>query len=1035
MPVSLPFSFEDPRWLWLAALAVPLAVLGLRWFVAMTALRRWSAVLARALLFGLLAALLAGASSVREVDRLAVIAVVDVSGSVQRFAGIGGPNANGPADPADFARGWLSAAIENRGPDDLLGVVAFDGRSIAVATPSAADVLDRSVAAPGFEGSDLAAALRYASALIPPDAAGRLVVFSDGNATGGDALAAGREIARAGRSAGNAGAGGAVSVDVVPLEYRVENEVVVEQVDAPPRAAGESVVLVRVVLRSTGPATGTLRVFREGEPVDADPDAPGTGRRVTLTAGRQVELVEARLGPERLHRFEAVFEPDAPQDTEAGPGRPFDTVLANNTGRAFTVTPGKGAVLLVDGVSEAAPGSVGLTLARALERSGIDVTAVGTAGVPGGLLELQSYDLVILQNVPAEAIPDPAQEQLVAYVRDLGGGLLMLGGPESFGAGGWRGSIVEPILPVELDIPEKLIVPEAAIVFVLDNSGSMRRTVLGSARSQQEIANESAARAIATLDPRDLVGVIAFNSSPSVIEPLGPNNNPDRTASRVRAIPSGGGTSIGPALRIARDQLREADAKLKHVIVLTDGMSSDAESLPQLAEAMRNEDGIFITTIAVGDQADTTTLRQMADIGQGSFFNVVNPNVLPRVFLKAVRVVRSPLVREVPFDVVMLPTGSPLVAGISQPPRLEGLVLTQARPEPSITYAMATPEAEPVLAHWAVELGQVGAFTSDAHRWAERWLDWSGYSTFWTQVARGLSRTASGEGGELRTELTPEGLRIRYAAYSESGEPVDLLTIPATIYTPEGESREIVLTQVGPGEYRATAEANSSGNYIVVARPRLGTTPLRPVVGGATVATGVEYQRLESNRPLLERLAAETGGRVLDPASPGTADLFDRAGIQPREASSPLWPVLLAWTVLVFLLDVGTRRVAWDRLVGEQFGDRAWRAAAREAAGKAAEATGRLRSAQTKVQKTTRTADTAKPDTPPTKRPPSPARPRPEPAASRPASSGPASTTSAPAAPTAPKPKSPESASSEGAAGLLAARRRAAREQREQNDE
>ncbi len=1016
--MSLPFSFEDPRWLWLAAIAVPLAVLGLRWFVAMTALRRWSAVVARAVLFGLLAALLAGASSVREVDRLAVVAVVDVSGSVQRFAGIGDGTGSGRADPAAFARGWLSAAIEERGPDDLLGVVAFDGRSIAVATPSAADVLDRSVAAPGFEGSDLAAALRYASALVPPDAAGRLIVFSDGNATGGDALAAGREIARAGRTTGGPGAGGGVSVDVVPLEYRVENEVVVEQVDAPPRAAGESVVLVRVVLRSTGPATGTLRVFREGEPVDADPDSPGTGRRVTLSAGRQVELIEARLGPERLHRFEAVFEPDAPE----GQARPVDTVLANNTGRAFTVTPGKGAVLLVDGVSEAAPGSVGLTLARSLEQSGIDVTTVGTAGVPGGLLELQSYDLVILQNVPAEAIPDAAQEQLVAYVRDLGGGLLMLGGPDAFGAGGWRGSIVEPILPVELDIPEKLIVPEAAIVFVLDNSGSMNRTVLGSARSQQDIANESAARAVATLDPRDLVGVIAFNSSPAVIEPLGPNDNPDRTAAKVRAIASGGGTSIGPAVRIARDQLREADAKLKHVIVLTDGMSDDAEALPQLAQAMRTEDGIFVTTIAVGDQADANTLREMARVGEGSFFNVVNPNVLPRVFLKAVRVVRSPLVREVPFDVVMLPTGSPLVAGIAQPPRLEGLVLTQARPEPSITYAMATPEAEPVLAHWAVELGQVGAFTSDAHRWAERWLDWPGYSTFWAQVARGLSRTSAGEGGELRTELTPEGLRVRYAAYSESGEPIDLLTIPATVYTPEGESREIVLTQVGPGEYRATAEAGASGNYIVVARPRLGTTPLRPVVGGATVATGVEYQRLESNRELLERLAAETGGRVLDPTSPETANLFDRAGIQPREASSPLWPVLLAWTVLVFLLDVGTRRVAWDRLVGEQFGDKAWRAAARDAAGKAAEATGRLRSAQTRVQKTTRTTDTAKPAAPAPPRPATADRPRPAP-----------TPTPTPAKPAPPKPKAPERESSEGAAGLLAAKRRAAREQREQN--
>ncbi|MEM1183528.1 MAG: VWA domain-containing protein [Planctomycetota bacterium] len=995
-------SFEDPRWLWLLGLAIPVAAFGLRWFIAMSSLRRWSAVVSRALLSGLIIALLAGASSVREVDRLAVVAVVDVSGSVDRF---------GEVDAAAEAREWLEAASDGRGPDDLLGVVTFDGRAVTVATPTTANVLERSLSPSGLEGSDLSGALRYAAGLIPPDAGGRLVVFSDGNATGGDPLAASRALAQGTRSARIDGAGG-LAVDVVPIEYRVENEVIVEQVDAPPQAAAESTVVVRVVLRSTGPATGTLRLFRKGQPVDATPDEPGTGRRITLDAGRRVEQIIVKLDDDGVHRFDAVFEPDPSSD-----GSPVDRVRANNTGASLTVTPGRGTVLLVDGVSQGDPGGRGRVLARALGRQGIDVEVVGTAGVPRSVLELQVYDLVILQDVPAEDVPDATQAQLVSYVEDVGGGLLMLGGPQSFGAGGWKGSTLEPILPVNLDVPEELIVPEAAIVFVLDNSGSMARGVSGSARTQQEIANEAAARAIMTLDPQDMIGVMSFNSTAQVVHELDRNTLPGRTAQKVRAIASGGGTSIGPALRIARDQLRVVDAKLKHVIVLTDGRSSDPESLPDLCAEMRQQHGIYTTTIGVGDGADTETLDLMARQGGGAFYNVINPNVLPRVFLKAVRVVRSPMIREVPFDVVPLPTGSPLTVGVGSMPRLEGLVLTQARDEPTITYALATPDAEPVLAHWPVELGQVGAFTSDAHRWARRWLNWDGYSGFWAQVVRGLSRTNSGEGGELRTVLTPEGMRIRYSAYTDEGEPIDLLTVPATIYGPSGTEREVVLTQTGPGEYEAVEQADASGTYVVVARPQLGRTSLTPAMGGVNVSTGAEFRRLESDRGLLERIASETGGRVLSLDAPEAAALFDRAGVPPREASTPLWPILLVWTLIVFVVDVGTRRVAWDRLIGNEFGDRATR---RAAAARSADAAKQLKSAKASVAKrvgpAVRTSASAKGDgakagTVKADGPTPRARPVQQ---------------SAPETPKEqPRPKAPKRDVSEGAAGLLAAKRRA----------
>lgn len=923
----MSIGFEQPVWLLALLLAIPIAWTGLRWFVSMAPVRRWSAVVVRVGLIALVAGMLAGASAVRQVDRIAVVGVIDVSGSVRRFAE-GGVDADGlPMDPVTAARRFFEIAARTRGPDDLLGLVVFDGRALAVAAPSRAEVADRPIDVGLVEGTDIERALRYAAALLPPDAAGRLVLISDGVQTGGEAEEAARQLA----SRPGVGASGrsGLPVDVIPLAYNVTRETTIESVDAPPRAASEAAITVRVVLNSTDGGSGTLYLLREGEPLSIASEGPGPGRRLVLAPGTHVELITVRLDPGRIHRFRAVWEPDrlGPTGQAVFAG---DTNPENNAGEAFTLTPGRGAVLLLDGVGAGAPTGPGATLAGTLRDAGIDVTLAPVDGLPSNLLTMQGFDLVILQNVPAEAIPPSGHDLLAAYVRDLGGGLVMVGGPDSFGAGGWKGTSVEPLLPVRLDLPERLVQPDAAIVFVLDVSGSMRRPVAGTALSQQEIANEAAALAVRSLDTKDLVGVISFSEDYTVLVALAENTDPETTGARIRSLAPGGGTNIGPALAEAGRQLIGARASLKHIIVVSDGRSMAHELLPDQARRLHEEHAITVSTISVGDQADDRTMEAMAYRGGGAFYPVTNPSLLPRFFLKAVRVVRTPLVRETPFDPVVLPVPSPLTAGVSDPPRLGGLNLTQRRPEATITYAMGASGGEPLLAHWNVELGQVAAFTSDAHQWARPWLNsgWPGYRTLWTQIARAIARPGASQRFDLTTQVQGDELRIRLDAVADDGRPLDLLTVPATIYTPSGRTVEASLAQTAPGLYEAQVAARESGNYITVAKPRQGAQRLSPVIGGASVASGVEYRRLQSNVALLRRIADTTGGRILDLARPQEARLFDRTGLQPGFARSPLWRSLLIWTLLVLLLDVATRRVAWDRLVSREFGADLRRAAA-----------------------------------------------------------------------------------------------------------
>ncbi|MEO0716742.1 MAG: hypothetical protein AAFY58_07115, partial [Planctomycetota bacterium] len=202
------------------------------------------------------------------------------------------------------------------------------------------------------------------------------------------------------------------------------------------------------------------------------------------------------------------------------------------------------------------------------------------------------------------------------------------------------------------------------------------------------------------------------------------------------------------------------------------------------------------------------------------------------------------------------------------------------------------------------------------HEWAEPWLEGSEYyASFWPQLVRSLARSPGGRGTELRVSREGDRVVVRARIASEDGAPLDGVTADATVYGPDGAER-ISLVQTGPGEYEGVAAAADEGLYIAVVSPTRSGEPLSPAVGGTSVVATEETRQLESNRVLLERVASATGGRVLDLVGTDVGSLWDREGVMPREARLPIWPALLAWSLAVFVVDVGTRRVAWDRLLG-----------------------------------------------------------------------------------------------------------------------
>lgn len=888
--------FEEPIFFWLALVVPPLIVLSWRALWAMDRLRRSVVILLRAIVLLAIVLMLAQPRTVREHDHLTVVGLLDVSGSVRQFAQMPQPQQGiNTASNIAYLRDWFRVATSTRADDDRFGLIVFDGEAMALSPPTRAGHIDDNLDAPMVDGTNIAEALQLGAAMLPADTAGRLVLVTDGNETAGDLLRAVEELAgQAPRDHAPYG----VPIDVLPLAYSVAGDVQIVRAEAPPSARPEQVVTVRILLDSAVATSGRLSLRREGLPVDLNGAAAGDARTIDLPAGRSVQLAEVKLGATPINRFEAVFEPDDPL---------LDAVVENNRAEAFVATPSKGSVLVVDRRATLQR----QVIASMLHDADVPVQLLPPEGLPNTLLGLQSFDLVVLNDIAASEISPMQQALLRTYVHDMGGGLMMVGGEDSFGAGGWNGTPVEDVLPLELDPPLELRAASAALVLVLDRSGSMNQGVAGARASQQAVANEAAALAIESLRSDSMVGVVTFNMGARVHVPLQRNDDPGRIAERVRAIRADGGTNLRPALQLAYDMLRDVEAEKKRIVCLSDGHSVTTE-MDDLIHRMR-DDEIALTTIAVGDDADHELLAHLADLGEGEFYPVRNPRTLPRVLVDSVQVLNKPLIKEGAFAPLVLPTGSSLTIGMDRAPELGGLVITAPRDQPTVTVEMTHPEGEPLLAHWQAGLGRVAAFTSDAGGpWSASWIDWPAAATFWTQLCRMIARPPINTDAELLTDLRDDALHITYQTAPSDDPSRRFLQVDGKLYTPDLRSTNLHLSQTAPGRYEATVPALQAGNYIVALTPRQGPNRLPPMIGGVSKSTSPEFRRFRSNLALLERVVQMTGGRRLDLADPQALDIFDRTGMPRSTSALPAWKHVLWFVLAMLLLDIVARRIAWS---------------------------------------------------------------------------------------------------------------------------
>jgi len=861
------FYFGQPWWLLGCALVVPTILLARRNLTALNRMRRVSAIALRSVIIVLLIVLLARPMLTRKSQRLTLIAVIDRSLSI-------------PAQLRESSIDYLSHAVAEKAPADQLAVVDIAEAASISKLPCGDTTIRRRNTTLTGEQTRLADGVEMAMAIAPPDTASRILLVSEGNETGGDVKEAARTAAANG-----------IPIDVLPVGYRYDNEVIFKRLAAPARARSGQTVSLRFILESTTQAHGRLLLNLNDTPVDLAPDSVEVSAPVELKPGTNVKTISVPVGTRGTHRFEAVFMPDNADQ---------DRIAENNRASAMTYVAGPGHVLLID-----ADGSSSETLREALQSTDMDVRYRPVGDFPDDLAQLMDTEAVVLVDTDCSHFTFQQQEMICRYVTDLGGGLVMVGGPHSFGAGGWIGSPLADILPVDLDPPQKKQLPKGALVLIMHACEMPQGNYWG---------KKVAIAAVKTLSRLDLVGVLAYNwrGPDDWVFPLSQVGDKQAILSAIDQMQMGDMPDLGAHLQAAYDKLTACHAAQKHIIVISDG---DPESpTDQLLNQLRQAQ-ITCSCVAVfpHSQVDVQRLLRVAQATGGRPYNVTDAQQLPQIFIKEAQVVRRALILEQSFSPQITYALSEITKGLPALPNLDGYVLTG--PKGGLNQVViSSQQADPILATCQVGLGRCVAFASSADsRWASTWLQWPGFAQFWEQAIRWVAKPAQSADCEVFADVQGREVNIHVEALDAQGKFIQLASIDGQIIAPDVSTQPLELAQIGPGQYQGRFHAAASGSYVVNLRYRKfgDEASTRLTYTTVTIPFAAEFRDLADNAPLLAEVSEISGGRIL-PADPNQATLFDRTGLKFPEAHLPLiTPLMLIWLAL-FLLDVAVRRVVID---------------------------------------------------------------------------------------------------------------------------
>ncbi len=848
-------TFFTPQWLLLLVIVLP-AIWYIGWpRYAFRRRRDIASLLLRTTLVLSVVFALSGLQLVRAVDRQAVIFLVDASDSMG-------------TELLDAQVEYIREAVASKPPDDEWALLLF-GADVSIDAPfSTVNEVAPVRSAVLGDQTDLAGAIQTALSLFPADARPRIVVLSDGRET----LDSAQNKAQLAQAAG-------VEISYVLFSREAQPDVRVVDVQTPNRVLSGGEFDVAVTVQASEAADATLLLYANGALIRED--------AIRLSAGENRYTITQPAGEGGFLNFTAQV---VVQGTDA--------YAQNNRLGAFSQIIGEERILLV-----AADAADTRNLLPALQSAGFTVDQVAPRNLPQEASALATYRSIVIVNVPAAAFSTAQMERVSSYVRDLGGGLVFVGGENSYAPGGYFETALAEALPVEMRIQDEQRLPRLTIAYLVDRSGSMGASSDGVFTNLQ-VAQRAITLSIDFLQPTDRAAVITFDSNGTLVAPFQPVADRAGLQRLVNTLRPGGGTDILAGLRTASRFIVDEPSERKHLILITDG-GAGSDGLVELVERLNTDFGVTTSVIAIG-LSQPPFLADIAEAGAGNYSAAGNAAQIPAILAQETVLATRSFIEEGNFPVIAA-RSHPTIDGLSQPPNLLGYVATTPRSTAQVILRAPEPNEDPLLASWQYGLGRSVAFTSDATgRWGANWLDWPDFVNFWGQVVQYSITDNAGRNLAAQVILEGDRARLLVDARAEDGDFLNNLALQTSLLFPDGETRQVTLEQVAPGRYEATFDPTTEGAYLLsINGTAPGTDQLFNEVTGWVLSYSPEYAQTEPNEALLSSLADITGGQDLGD-DPAAAFALTQ---EPRTASTPVWPALLLAAALLLPFDVAVRRL------------------------------------------------------------------------------------------------------------------------------
>lgn len=802
-------------------------------------------IISRMVICTLLIGALCGISLQVMGKNVATVFLLDVSDSMRDFR--------------DEGTHFIQQALEDLPKNHKASVIVFGGDSQMDKFLDTNKSYNKISATPISEATNIEQALQSALAYLPEESNKEVILLSDGQENEGNMLKVTQLIKNAN-----------VDFKVYKVGQKSHSEVYIDELKVPETIyKGESFSVTTKIISNVA-----------------------TKAKLTLFSGtekKSEQWVDLEVG-ENTFVFKDIQTSGGFKNYKVSISADEDYEISNNEYTCFTTVEDAPQVLLIEGkVGD------GMGIEATLKQMGGNYKVVLPDGAPTTLEQMLAYKGIVLSNVFIGDLPQGFLNQIKTYVKGYGGALVVTGGEDAYALGGYEGTVLEEILPVDMPKKGKMAMPDVSLCLVIDQSGSMSDTMGGT--SKLGLALQASGAVVDYLDEKDEISVISFDDSYQKVIERQKVINKDEIKGLIYGIGVNGGTSIYPALEAALEVQLQSSAAIKHIILLTDGQ--DSFGMGQYSHLLEKIQGsqITVSTVAVGDGANNSLLNYIAEAGLGRAYVADKSSNLPHIFAKEFFLSTGEYLVNETFEPQITNSHEVLqevmdTEGFS----LDGYIGTSMKP--LATMVLASHEAEPILALWQYGLGKTVAWTSDVNGgWTSSLFGTNKGPQLFKNILNWSMTTYE---GESEVNLVEEGSGVRVTLTSKEIDAAK--KVKAQYQSDSGMQQEAELTEVSPGVFETYVPLEENGFYAFNITETKGTENMGNYITAFAKQYSKEYKFNQQESGLMQLIEAVEGKLITLPNEAFKVE--NKKSYRTLELTN----ILLVLAFILFFIDIVLRR-------------------------------------------------------------------------------------------------------------------------------